>query len=88
MAITNTEIVNAYKFEHNIPLELPLQTYAVWKKQGYHVKKGEVCKHKIELWKHNNKTITREDGTETEKSYCFQKTMYLFEPSQVEKIKG
>lgn len=83
--MTNQQIVAAYKQEQNIPLDTPLYTYGAWLKQGYRVRKGEKCKHRITLWKHTEKKIEQE-GQERTVGRCFHKTMSLFEMSQVERM--
>lgn len=85
MALTNRAIIEAYKTAHNIPLEAPLYTYAAWKAHGYQVKKGEKCKHRVQMWKHITKT-TEQDGQEKTTGRCFHKTMNLFTREQVERI--
>ena len=41
MAITNKDIIAAYKAENGLPINYPLFTYAAWLKQGYQVRKGK-----------------------------------------------
>lgn len=84
--ITNKEIILRYKLEHNIPIETELYTFATWRSMGFIVKKGSVCKHRLSLWKHKEKTVIK-DGQEVTSGYCFGKTCYLFTREQVEKIK-
>lgn len=52
MAITNKAIIELYKAEQGLPINCPLFTYAAWLKQGYQVKKGEKCRHRVCLWKY------------------------------------
>lgn len=85
MAITNKTIIEAYKAANNIPLSAPLYTYAAWIAQGYRVRKGEKCKHRVTLWKHTERKIEQE-GQERTVGRCFHKTMPLFEMSQVERM--
>lgn len=87
MATTNKQIVLQYKLENNIPLETELYTYATWRSMGFIVKKGSVCKHRVSLWKHKEKTVIK-DGQEIISGYCFGKMCYLFTREQVEKIGG
>ena len=84
MAITNKSIVEAYKIAHNIPLTTPLYTWASWKAQGYQVKKGERCKHRVTMWKMGQKKD--DEGNMVNTGKCFHKTMSLFTSEQVEKI--
>lgn len=85
MATTNKDIIAAYKAANNIPLTTLLYTYAAWMAQGYRVRKGEKCKHRVILWKHTEKKI-EQDGQERTVGRCFHKTMNLFEMSQVERM--
>ena len=85
MCMTNAEIITAYKVSNNIPIDKPLYTASVWYNKGYKIKRGECCKHKVNMWKRskNKKNI---DENEEKSTYCFMKKMYLFEPEQVTKI--
>ena len=85
MATTNKAIIDAYKAANGLPVDYPLFTYASWLKQGYQVKKGEKCRHRVPLWKHTEKTI-EQDGQERTVGRCFVKTANLFTSEQVEKI--
>ena len=85
MAITNKAIIELYKAENGLPVNYPLFTYAAWLKQGYQVKKGEKCRHRVALYKHTEKTIEK-DGQERTVGRCFVKTANLFEMSQVERM--
>ena len=85
MAITNKAIIELYKAENGLPVNYPLFTYAAWLKQGYQVKKGEKCRHRVCLWKYGEKKIEQE-GQERTVGRCFHKTMSLFTSEQVEKI--
>ena len=85
MTITNKDIIAAYKAENNIPLTTPLYTYAAWMAQGYRVRKGEKCKHRVTLWKHTERKI-EQDGKEKTVGRCFHKVVNLFEMSQVERM--
>lgn len=85
MATTNKAIIEAYKAEQGLPVNYPLFTYAAWLKQGYQVKKGEKCRHRVPLYKHTTKTIDQ-DGQEQTISKCFIKTANLFTSDQVERM--
>lgn len=85
MATTNKAIIELYKAEKGLPLDMPLYTWAVWHNMGYRVRKGEKCKHRVTLWKHTEKKI-EQDGGEKTMGRCFHKTMSLFTSEQVEKI--
>lgn len=85
MATTNKAIIELYKAEQGLPINYPLFTYAAWLKQGYQVKKGEKCRHRVCLWKYGEKKIDQ-DGQEKIVGRCSHKTMSLFEMSQVERM--
>ena len=84
MAITNRAIIELYKAEQGLPANYPLFTYAAWLKQGYQVKKGEKCKHRVTMWKMGQKKD--DEGKMVNTGRCFHKTMSLFEMSQVERM--
>lgn len=84
MATTNKDIIAAYKVANNIPLTAPLYTYAAWMAQGYKVRKGEKCKHRVTMWKMGQKKD--DEGNMIDTGRCFHKTMSLFEMSQVERM--
>lgn len=85
MATTNRAIIEAYKAENGLPLDMPLYTWAVWHNMGYKVRKGEKCKHRVTLWKHTEKKIEQE-RQERIVGRCFHKTMNLFTSEQVERM--
>lgn len=79
--MTNKQIIDAYKRENKIPLDAPLYTYGAWRNQGFQVKQGEKCKHRVKMFKYvPSKEIT-------ERGHCYRNSMYLFDSSQVEPIK-
>ena len=78
--MTNQQIVAAYKQEQNIPLDTPLYTYGAWRNQGFQVKQGERCKHRVKMFKY----VPAKDVTS--RGHCYRNCMYLFERSQVEPI--
>ena len=96
MAISNAEIMEAYRMENNIPKDKKLYTYGVWHKMGYQVKRGEASHYRVQMWKY--KPNTGKADTEPQESsqdkkkktgnYCYMKTMNLFEENQVERIEG
>ena len=95
MAISNAEIMEAYRMENNIPEDKKLYTYGVWHKMGYQVKRGEASHYRVQMWKYKagvQKADTEPQEASQDKkknsSYCFMKTMNLFEENQVERIKG
>lgn len=85
MATTNKAIIEQYKAENDLPINYPLFTYAAWMAQGYRVRKGEKCKHRVQMWRYGEKKIDQ-DGQEKTVGRCFHKTMSLFSIEQVEKI--
>lgn len=85
MAITNKAIIERYKVENGLSVNYPLFTYAAWLKQGYQVKKGEKCRHRVQLWKYREKKIEQE-GQKQIAGRCFYKTMSLFDETQITKI--
>ena len=85
MTNTNKAIIEAYRAKNGLPVNYPLFTYAAWLKQGYQVKKGEKCKHRVQLWRYGEKNI-EQYGQESTTARCFYKTMSLFSMEQVEKI--
>lgn len=46
--------------------ELPLHTFAEWKRLGYSVKKGEKARMRCDIWRKSNKKQQTEDGEEAE----------------------
>ena len=85
MATTNKAIIEAYKAAYNIPFTAPLYTWAVWHNMGYRVRKGEKCKHRVEMWKYTERKI-KQDGEEKTVGRCFHKVVNLFEAGQVERM--
>lgn len=84
MATTNKAIIELYKAENGLPLDMPLYTWAVWHNMGYRVRKGEKCKHRVTMWRMGQKKD--DDGNMVDTGRCFHKTMSLFEMSQVERM--
>ena len=84
MATTNKAIIELYKAEQGLPLDMPLYTWAVWHNMGYRVRKGEKCKHRVQLWRMGQKKD--DEGNMVNTGRCFHKTMSLFTSEQVEKI--
>lgn len=84
MAITNKAIIELYKAEQGLPLDMPLYTWAVWHNMGYRVRKGEKCKHRVTMWRMGQKKD--DEGNMVDTGRCFHKTMSLFEMSQVERM--
>ena len=71
-----------------------IHTFAIWKQNGYAVKKGQKAVAAINIWKYVPKTGTMEAKTdagetvtvETDESQMFRKTAFFFSASQVEKV--
>ena len=85
MATTNKATIELYKAENGLPVNYPLFTYAAWLAQGYRVRKGEKCHHRVTLWKHTERKI-EQDGEEKTVGRCFHKVVNLFEAGQVERM--
>lgn len=84
MAITNKAIIELYKAENGLPLDYPLYTYAAWHNMGYRVRKGEKCKHRVQMWRIEQKK--NEQGEMVNTGKCFPKIMSLFDETQVTKM--
>ena len=84
MATTNKAIIDAYKAENGLPLDMPLYTWAVWHNMGYRVRKGEKCKHRVTMWRMGQKKD--DEGNVIDTGRCFYKTMSLFSIEQVERM--
>ena len=80
--MTNIQIIETEKAIRGIEEEC--HTFAVWKKLGYSVKKGEHAIFKTSLWKCKCKAT--EDGEQEEKR-MFMTSASLFARSQVENLK-
>lgn len=69
--------------------DLPLHTFAEWKRMGYRVKKGEHAKMTCFIWKWSDKqkTVEQEDGNEVEidASHFYKTKAFFFTKEQVEK---
>lgn len=71
-----------------------IHTFAIWKKLGRQVKKGEKAKAQIVIWKYSPKTeemeVTYENGTkgieEVDASKMFMKKAFFFTIDQTESI--
>ena len=88
--MTNAEIISVERAMHNITEDL--HTFAMWKKLGYMVKKGEHAVVETRLWKmRTKKTKEKEEAldeemVESENKKFFLAKAFLFSESQVEKI--
>lgn len=49
MTMTNKEIIARYKESNGLPADYELYSPQAWYKQGYRVKKGRICKHRVKL---------------------------------------
>ena len=85
MAATNKAIVEAYKAENGLALDTPLYTWAVWHNMGYQVRKGEKCKHRVQMWRYGKQKI-EQDRQEGTAGRCYHKIMNLFDETQVTKM--
>ena len=84
MATTNKAIIELYKAENGLPINMPLYTWAVWHNMGYRVRKGEKCKHRVTMWCMGQKKD--DEGNMVNTGRCFHKTMSLFTIEQVERM--
>ena len=71
--------------------ELPLHTFAEWKRLGFMVKKGEKARMQVEIWKKSNKIVakaTMPDGTEEEieSGRFYKKLSHFFTIDQVQRM--
>ena len=70
--------------------ELPLHTFAEWKRMGYTVRKGEKARMSCSIWRYNKKseTVQQKDGEEKEvdKSHFYKQLAHFFTAEQVEKL--
>lgn len=66
--------------------DLPLHTFAEWKRLGYSVKKGEKACMKCDIWRKSNKKQQDENGEEVESDRFYKKLAHFFTLAQVEKI--
>lgn len=70
--------------------QLPLHTFAEWKRLGFIVKKGEKSKLAVDIWMKSNKKQTAEtkdgDEIEVDTSRFYKKLSHFFTFEQVEKL--
>ena len=70
--------------------ELPLHTFAEWKRKGFSVKKGEHATLTCFIWRWNNKTgtVPMKDGddVEVDESHFYKAKAFFFTREQVEAI--
>lgn len=66
--------------------ELPLHTFAEWKKLGYIVKKGEKARLHCDIWMKSNKKVETKDGEEVENDRFYKKLSHFFTADQVTPI--
>lgn len=79
---TESEVDSIIKSGH----ELPLHTFAEWKRLGYSVKKGEKARMRCDIWRKSNKKQQDENGEEVENDRFYKKLAHFFTADQVEKI--
>ena len=79
--MTNEQIIEVAKAEHGITEET--HTYSMWKRLGYHVRKGEKAAFSCAVWK-PGKCKVEKDGEEQEKMRMFMRKAHFFTESQVE----
>lgn len=70
--------------------EVPLHTFAEWKRMGFSVKKGEHAKLTCNIWRWNSKkgVVPMEDGNDVEvdESHFYKTKAFFFTGDQVERI--
>lgn len=66
MALTNKEIIAHEILLHGITE--PINTFASWKAQGYHIKKGSKALFTTQIWKPCMMTVKNNDTTEKQKN--------------------
>lgn len=71
--------------EFEMPEPEPIHTFAMWKKLGYHVKRGESAIVKLQIWKYAAAKKTDDTAEVEENARMFMKTAFFFSLSQVEK---
>lgn len=87
-------VVNAAGEQFVIAEPEELHTFAVWKKMGFVVKKGEKAIAQFPIWNYSQKKVLDEDkkpvldedGNEMVKSSMYMKVAAFFTASQVEKF--
>ena len=72
-------------------LDLPLHTFAEWKRLGFAVKKGEKAKMSTMIWKWTNKSKKADETTDTDAPECatghfYMSKAHFFTSEQVERI--
>lgn len=67
---------------------LPLHTFAEWKRLGYSVKKGEKAKMTCRIWKYSNKEVEQKEEVQDEEanSHYYLTKAFFFSNEQVEKL--
>lgn len=78
MVKSNADILAAYRKKHNIPDCVEMYSGQAWKRKGYQVKKGSVCKHRVQMYK---------DISCIKQGHTYKKWFSLFTRDQVEPIK-
>jgi hypothetical protein len=71
--------------EFEMPEPEPIHTFQMWKKLGYHVKRGESAIVKLQIWKYAAPKKTDDTAEVEEDAKMFMKTAFFFSFSQVEK---
>lgn len=100
--MTNLQIIAAAAIEAGLYTEeqvetcfaaghqLPLHTFAEWKRLGFIVKKGEKSKLHVDIWMKSNKKQTAEtkdgDEIEVDTGRFYKKLSHFFTLDQVEKL--
>lgn len=100
--MTNFELITGAAIANNIYTEaeivdiikttgdLPLHTFAEWKRMGFMVKKGEHAKMEAFIWKHKQQkeTVPQNDGDEVEidTSRFYKVKAFFFTREQVQAL--
>lgn len=79
MVKSNADILATYRKEHNILDSVEMYSGQAWRRMGYQVKKGSVCKHRVEMYK--------DIGCLRPNAHTYKKWFSLFTRDQVEPIK-
>ena len=82
--MTNAEIIA--KACHAAGIGEEVHTFAVWKKLGYSVRKGQKSTMTCAIWKHKTRTRINESGEDETVGRMFMTTAHFFGRSQVEPV--
>lgn len=88
--MTNIEIIAAAAATAKIPADMPINTYAGWKRSGFQVKRGEKAVFQTKIWKpckakKKEQTETEDTGTRDNKKLILVNASF-FTAEQVSEI--